>query len=207
MTILVPVNLDHLDIFTLVIICLLFLRLIVEGLFHLITCVRLLFLFRFLVIIVNFLIEPLVCLLDGCNFCRVKLYLSIFLFSLFFVHLFFIFDICIFIHFNINVVAVISPNLLLLSFFIIVSCIFLDLVLFFLVVNLSFFLGGYTIRLRLLLLILLLLLLLLFICNRSLVGRGDIIAIGVYFFLQRVLFLYRLLLILFHVDWSAVAIT
>lgn len=206
MTILVPVNLDHLDVFALVLICLIFLRLIVEGLFHLITSFRLLFLFRLLVIIVNFLVEPLVCLLNGCNFSRVKLYLSIFLFSLFFVKLLIIFVICIFVHFNINVVAVISPNLLFLSFFIIVSCIFLNLVLFFLVVDLGIFLGGHIIHLSLSL-FLLILLLLLFICNRSLVGRGDVIAIGVNFFLQRVLFLYRRLLLLFHVDWSVVAIT
>lgn len=206
MTILVPVNLDHLDIFTLVLICLLFLRLIVEGLFHLITSFRLLFLFRLLVIIVNFLVKPLVCLLNSCNFSRVKLYLSIFLFSLFFVKLLFVFIICIIVHFNINVVAVISPNLLFFSFFIIVSCIFLYLVLLFLVVDLGIFLGGHIIHLSLSL-FLLILLLLLFICNRSLVGRGDIIAIGVNFFLQRIFFLYRRLLLLFHVDRSVVAIT
>ena len=73
------------------------------------------------------------------------------------------------------------------------------------VFNLSISLGGFVFRLSLLLLVLLLLF---FICNRSLIGRGDIIAIGVNFLLQRVLFLlYRLLLLLFHVDWSVVAIT
>ena len=206
MTILVPIKFDHLDILTLVVlICFLLLRLIIEGLLHLITSVRLLFFFRFLFSIVNFLIEPLVCLLNGCNFGIVKLHFGIFLFSLFFLSLLIIFIICIFVHLNINVVTLISPFLLILSFFIVVSSVFQNLVLFFLIFSLSTIaLGGLDLCLSLFLLILLLLL---FICNRSLIGGGDLIAIGVNFFLQRVLFLNRLLLLLFHVDWSVVTIT
>ena len=114
-TILITINLNHLYILTIFVIDLV-LRLIFKGLFSMVSFKLLLFLVRF-VVLHNLSIETLVCLLNRDELLRVKFYLAILF--LFFVKLLVILIIDIIVHIDINVVAIISPFML-ISIFIVV---------------------------------------------------------------------------------------